>query len=42
LKPQPGYVRPVPKNYSDNSYADNKHGYNPGKEKGFDGVLYKL
>jgi len=39
---RPGHVH-LPKIISNNSYAHDEQGNNPGQEKrGFDGVLYKL
>jgi len=43
FEPRPGRVRLLKKNISNNSYAHDNQGDNPGQENtGLDGVLYKL
>jgi len=43
FEPQPGHVRLLKRIISNNSYAHDDHGDNPGQEnRGLDGVLYKL
>jgi len=43
FEPQPGRVRLLKKIISNNSYAHDDQGDNPGQEnRGLDGVLYKL